>query len=86
MPEAGKLQQPQELLIYSSGKAWVDWDNCEMKNGVYTKLKFGYCDQALEVALKVQQIMEGVQTEIFTALGSEIKGSSSYAIAPAWAH
>lgn len=79
-------QVHDELLLYCSGKAWINWDKSEIKDGLYTKLKFDWDEQATNFALKIKEIMERVQTEIFTALGSEITGSSSYAIAPVWAH
>jgi hypothetical protein len=75
-----------EILFYVPGVSQVDWNNTKMKDGVITELVFTHDKQASEVTKKILKIMEGVQTEMFRALGSEIKGACSETIAPVWAH
>ena len=79
-------QVHDEILLEAPGRSWVDWEQSKLKNGVFTELKFGYDEEAESWALIAKEIMENVQTEMFLALGSDIKGSASYSIGPVWAH
>jgi hypothetical protein len=79
-------QVHDELVIYCPGTSKIDWGNCKVKDGVFTSLAFINDQQALDNSLKIKKIMEDVQTEMFEALGSAIKGAASYSIAPVWAH
>jgi hypothetical protein len=75
-----------EVLIQAPGKVWVDWDGCKIEDGVVTKIKFGYDEEALHWAKLCKQVMEDTQTKMFQRMGSEIKGKAEFAIAPVWAH
>lgn len=75
-----------EILIYAPGTSEVDWDKTEIKDGVITELVFKNDKQSEAVTEKILKIMEDVQTNMFRALGSEIKGACSHSIAPVWAH
>lgn len=75
-----------EILIYAPGTSEVDWDKTEIKDGVITELTFKNDKQSEAVTEKILKIMEDVQTNMFRALGSEIKGACSHSIAPVWAH
>ncbi len=75
-----------ELIVQAPGRSWVDWDKCEVKDGVVTKIKFAYDEEALHWAQVAKQVMEDTQTAMFQRMGSEIKGSAEFAIGPVWAH
>jgi hypothetical protein len=87
LPDAQIVGQcHDEILLYYPGKSTINWEKSEVKNGLYTSLKFEEDEQAKETKIKVLEIMEKVQTDMFRALGSEIKGACSGSIAPIWAH
>lgn len=86
VPPALMAQCHDELVIQAPGRSWVDWDKCEIKDGIVTKIKFAYDEEALHWAQVAKQVMENTQTKMFTRMGSEIKGSAEFAIGPVWAH
>lgn len=88
--ELAKLigQCHDELLILAPGRTYIDYNRCEIKDGVFTKIVFGYDEEAEHWARITKEIMEGVQNEMFDRMQSPIRGMASYAdaIAPVWAH
>ena len=87
LPDAEIVGQcHDEILMYLPGTAEIDWEECDIKDGLIKELAFSHSDQAEKYTLNVLKIMEDVQTKMFRDLGSAIKGACSYSIAPVWAH
>lgn len=81
-------QVHDEIIVYCQNVTTkIAWDAMKVnEDGYYTSLAFEASPEAHALAETFKSIMEGVQTEQFEALGSQIKGACSYDIAPLWAH
>jgi hypothetical protein len=74
------------LVFEVPGSYEINWDESKCVDGVWTKLKFKVNDEAKQIADRIIQIMEDVETEMFKALGSPIKGKAEAGISPYWNH
>lgn len=74
------------LVFEVPGSYEIDWDESECVDSVWTKLKFKVNDEAKEIAARIIQIMEDVETEMFEDLNSPIKGKAEAGISPYWNH
>lgn len=82
----GLLAVHDALLFKIPGTYEILWDESEQKNGVWTKLKYKINKEAEEIGNKIIAIMEEVETEMFSYLGSPIKGKADIGIKPFWSH
>ena len=82
----GVLAVHDALVFEVPGTCSINWDESECKDGVWTKLKFVVNDEAKQIAARIIQIMEDVETEMFEAVGSPIKGKAEAGISPYWNH
>ncbi len=74
------------LVFEVPGSYSINWDESKCVDNVWTKLKFVVNDEAKQIADRIVQIMEDVETKMFEDLGSPIKGKAEAGISPYWNH
>lgn len=74
------------LVFEAPGTAVVNWDESKCVDGVWTKLKFVVNDETQQIADRIIQIMQDVETQMLEDLGSPIKGRAEAGISPYWNH
>lgn len=74
------------LVFEVPGTAEINWQESKCVDGVWTKLEFIVNEEAKQIADRIIQIMEEVETEMFLDLNSHIKGKAEAGISPYWSH
>ena len=74
------------LVFEAPGSAVINWDESKCVDGVWTKLKFNVSDEAKEIAAQIVKVMQDVETEMFSRLGSPIQGAAEAGISLYWNH
>lgn len=74
------------LVFEVPGSYTINWDESKRVDSVWTKLKFKVNAEAQQIADRIIQIMEDVETKMFEDLGSPIKGKAEAGISPYWNH
>lgn len=74
------------LVFEIPGYAELDEEKSKVKDGVYTKLAFKANKEAEEIAARIVQIMEDVETQMFRDVGSPVPGKAEAGISLYWSH
>ena len=74
------------LVFEIPGYAELDEEKSKVKDGVHTKLAFKANKEAEEIAARIVQIMEDVETQMFRDVGSPVPGKAEAGISLYWSH
>jgi len=74
------------LVFEAPGSAVINWDESKCVDGVWTELEFIVNDEAEEIAAQIIKVMQDVETEMFSRLGSPIQGAAEAGISLYWNH